>query len=475
MWQVTLFLALLGLGFLIAAQLASEGPRIRYTSQERTPLVGTVVDLQAQQEDLKKQILALRSGIQDMEAVGQGGATVTKDLNSRLQAARIAAGLVAMSGPGLVIQLSDSSAPVPPGSQEGDYSVSGQDVRTVVEQLWLAGAEAIAVNGERVTVATAVEDIGGSVLVNSAYLAPRTRYRPSVPQTCSTGSRNRPGSGTSSGRAESFGIGVGYAASDGGPAGLRGLGEPAVRTGGCQPGAGRPQDPAQRRGVRPDAQEPRPGPLGMVLFFLGFLVVVQLRSQTTDQGLNALSVQELGELVGNLTTRNNQLREEISTLQRQSDAIGAAAQRGDTSAAQIRSDLTRILGWSGAAGVTGSGVRVTIDGHLPGDAVELLLNELRNAGAEAISLGPVRVVPGVVVTGPQGRLVVAGVPLREPLEVLAVGQPDTLAGSLARVGGPIAQLAARYPNVTVTVAAADRIAVPATNRSLTPVLGKPRL
>ncbi len=60
-WQVTLGAALLALGFLIAAQLASEGPRIRYTSLERTPLVETALDLQAQQEALKQQVLDLRT------------------------------------------------------------------------------------------------------------------------------------------------------------------------------------------------------------------------------------------------------------------------------------------------------------------------------------------------------------------------------------------------------------------------------
>ena len=40
-WQITLGLALLALGFLVAAQLASEVPRSRYTTQERTPLVET--------------------------------------------------------------------------------------------------------------------------------------------------------------------------------------------------------------------------------------------------------------------------------------------------------------------------------------------------------------------------------------------------------------------------------------------------
>jgi len=215
--------------------------------------------------------------------------------------------------------------------------------------------------------------------------------------------------------------------------------------------------------------------LSLVLVLLGFLVVVQLRSQAADAGLNALSVQELGELVANLTTRNNQLRDEISTLQRQHDSVAAAVERGGTSAAQMRADLNRVLGWSGALGVTGAGVRVTVDGTLPGEEVEFLLNELRNAGAEAISIGDIRVVPGVVVTGPPGSLVMSGIPLAEPLELLAIGQTDTLGGSLSRAGGPIAQLAVRYPDVTVSVTGLDRIEIPPTDRNLQPVLGRPRL
>jgi uncharacterized protein YlxW (UPF0749 family) len=215
--------------------------------------------------------------------------------------------------------------------------------------------------------------------------------------------------------------------------------------------------------------------LTAVLFVLGFLVVVQLRSQATDDGLNALTVQELGELVGNLTTRNEQLRLEVQNLERQRDGVASAVERGDTSAAQIRSDLTRLEAWSGVLGVTGPGVRVTVTGQLPGDAVEVLLNELRNAGAEAISLGKIRIVPGVVVSGPPGSLMVAGVPLADQIEILAVGQADVLAGSLTRSGGPISQLGAHYPDVEVNVSAADLLEIPPTDRDLSPTLGQPRL
>ena len=127
-WQVTLGAALMALGFLVAAQIASEGPRVRYTSQERTPLVETALELQQDQEKLKQQVLDLRNEIQQLEASGQGGAAVTEDLNHQLQDARIAAGLVAMRGPGLVIRLSDSTVAVPPDANGRDYLVSGQDV-----------------------------------------------------------------------------------------------------------------------------------------------------------------------------------------------------------------------------------------------------------------------------------------------------------------------------------------------------------
>ena len=214
-WQVTLGVALLVLGFLIAAQLAAEGPRIRITSQERTPLIATALDLQAQQDDLKADILTTRAEIQDLEAAGQGGTSVTTDLNQQLQGARVAAGLVAMTGPGLVIQLSDSSVSVPQGDDGRDYLASGQDVLAVVEELWLAGAEGVAVNDERVTPATAIVDIGGSVLVNSAYLAPPYQVKAIGPADMFDRLAASPGFiEFIRGRAETFGIGVDYATLD---------------------------------------------------------------------------------------------------------------------------------------------------------------------------------------------------------------------------------------------------------------------
>jgi uncharacterized protein YlxW (UPF0749 family) len=167
-WQVTLTAALLVLGFLIAAQLAAEGPRVRYTSQERTPLIETALELQAQQGALQARILELRAKIGQLEAEGPGSEALVRELNASLEHARIAGGLIQLTGPGIVFRLEDADNP----GDASDALVTARDIRMLVGELWLAGAEAISVNGERVTTGTAVLDIGNAILVNSAYLAP---------------------------------------------------------------------------------------------------------------------------------------------------------------------------------------------------------------------------------------------------------------------------------------------------------------
>jgi uncharacterized protein YlxW (UPF0749 family) len=128
--------------------------------------------LQRQQDRLKAQIVDLREQIQGLEEQGQGTTAIVRELNNRLEQARISAGLIPLTGTGLVLRLADSTQAVPADANESDYLVTARDIRTVIDELWLAGAEAVAVNTERVTTSTGVLDIGHSILVNSAYLAP---------------------------------------------------------------------------------------------------------------------------------------------------------------------------------------------------------------------------------------------------------------------------------------------------------------
>ncbi len=215
--------------------------------------------------------------------------------------------------------------------------------------------------------------------------------------------------------------------------------------------------------------------IAMVTALLGLLVVVQLRSQAGPTGLALLSSQDLTVLVANVNARNDELRTEASTLERQLQDVVQHRSSGGASIDEIRDDLDRVRAYAGLEPVAGPGLMISIRGPIDGQGVEELINELRNAGAEAISVGGVRVVTGVVVVGPAGATRVDGQLLGVAFDLDAIGAPDKLVGSLTRSGGVIAQLAATLPDVTLTVTPTDRVELPATERTLTPAHGSPRL
>jgi uncharacterized protein YlxW (UPF0749 family) len=215
--------------------------------------------------------------------------------------------------------------------------------------------------------------------------------------------------------------------------------------------------------------------IATVALVLGLLVVVQLRAQAGGGGLAQLSSQDLTVLVANLNARNDQLRREVSTLEDELAALNQNSSRGEESLDELRADLRRVRAYAGLDAVRGQGVTISISGPIDGSGVEELINELRNAGAEAIGAGDVRIVTGVVITGEPGAASIEGTPLGDTFELAAIGAPDKLTGSLTRSGGVIAQLAATEPDVAVTVTPVDRIELPATTRDLVPAHGRPRL
>ena len=138
-------------------------------------------------------------------------------------------------------------------------------------------------------------------------------------------------------------------------------------------------------------------------------------------------------------------------------------------------DLRRVRAYAGLDPVTGPGVTITVSGPIDGAGLEDLVNELRNAGAEAIASDGVRLVPGVVMVGAAGAATVDGTALDDRSTLHAIGASEQLTGSLTRSGGIIAQLAATQPDVVLTVTPIDRLELPATDTTFVPVHGHPRL
>jgi uncharacterized protein YlxW (UPF0749 family) len=232
------------------------------------------------------------------------------------------------------------------------------------------------------------------------------------------------------------------------------------------------------------APEPRPSgrvatgsrlAVAAVAGLLGVLVIGQLRGQAGVPGLSALSATELTQLIANLNAGNDRLRDAVGDLSRQEQKLIESRDRGQTTVGDLTDDLARIRAWAGLTPVTGQGISILVSGPIGGDGVEDLLNELRNAGAEAIAVDGVRVVTGTVVAGAPGGLSVENAAIGDTFEIRAIGSPQILTGTLTRTGGVIAQVSTTYPDARLTVTPLEAMTLPATERDLTLTDAAPRL
>jgi uncharacterized protein YlxW (UPF0749 family) len=215
--------------------------------------------------------------------------------------------------------------------------------------------------------------------------------------------------------------------------------------------------------------------LAAVSALLGVLVVGQLNGQAGVPGLSNLTVTELTQLVANLTAGNDQLRDEVADLTRQEAKLVDTKARGQTTVGELTDDLARIRAWAGLTAVSGQGIAVTVSGPIGGDGIEELLNELRNAGAEAIAVDGIRVVVGVVVAGGPGELSIENSALGDAFEIRAIGSPQILTGTLTRTGGVVAQIGATYPDARLTVTPVESMTLAATDLDLRLTDASPRL
>ncbi len=209
----------------------------------------------------------------------------------------------------------------------------------------------------------------------------------------------------------------------------------------------------------------RPGSAAVaaVALFLGVLVVSQFRSRDVySRSLEQETPQSLTTLIADLNDRNRQLREEIFDLQLRLDRAQAAVADGRGSLEESQRQLLQLEVFSARSRVTGPGVGVRIDGPFDERALSDLVNELRNAGAEAIGVNDRRVGPRTWFGGgPNGALLVDGAEVSGPWTVRSIGAPDVLYVAMTRTGGIVGQFELIYQRTRFTVTRETSLDLPA--------------
>jgi len=200
--------------------------------------------------------------------------------------------------------------------------------------------------------------------------------------------------------------------------------------------------------------------LTIVCFILGLLLVAQFRTQrmTGRPLLSASSADQLA-MISSLVENNARLREEMEALEEQLSEYQQATGRAMLGA--LVQELNKIRIINGLVEVSGSGVEVTIDGPIGVLDIQDLINELRNAGAEALTVNGERLtLYSVIASTEDGVMIVNGMKPSRPYVLQAIGQPETLETALLRRGGLIATLERNYDGLAVSVIGRERMVLP---------------
>jgi uncharacterized protein YlxW (UPF0749 family) len=130
-----------------------------------------------EQEQLKATIARLREELATVQREASQQTGQLSQVQVELEREQLVAGLVPLRGPGVVLQLDDSKTPPMPGTEPNDYIIHEYDVRDVVNLLWNGGAEAIAINNERLVNTTSIYCVGSTIMVNDTRLSPPYQIR----------------------------------------------------------------------------------------------------------------------------------------------------------------------------------------------------------------------------------------------------------------------------------------------------------
>ncbi len=170
--KLAMILVGLTLGLLIGLQVRTLGFQRSVMGTSRVNvLIERLLRTQDEVERMREEVDKLRQQISDYEKAMAEGKAATQRMAAELNNLRILAGLTKVRGPGVIVWLTDAPKQ---GSPEDPSSgiVHDTDLLILVNELRNAGAEAIAINNQRVVSTTAIRCVGNLITVNGVTISP---------------------------------------------------------------------------------------------------------------------------------------------------------------------------------------------------------------------------------------------------------------------------------------------------------------
>lgn len=165
-WHISIASVCVFLGILLAIQFQTQKSISEATPtrriEELTAMLKKEEEYKRSLEKKAKRLDELLNSRQEKVAVG----------SDELREIKILSGVVKLQGEGLEVILDDSKRKPQPNEDGNLYIIHNEDILKVVNELWASGAEAVAVNNQRIRANTEITCAGPTISINRTRLVP---------------------------------------------------------------------------------------------------------------------------------------------------------------------------------------------------------------------------------------------------------------------------------------------------------------
>ncbi len=213
--------------------------------------------------------------------------------------------------------------------------------------------------------------------------------------------------------------------------------------------------------------------LGIMCFLLTIAICVQIRTTNLANSTvsQTLSDNELRDQVLKMKERYDNTYREIENAQKELEKIRLTATQNDKTAEAKEQELKENNMILGNTDVTGDGVEIVLEDAKASNTslnlsaqlihysdIQLVVNELKNAGAEAIEVNGQRLVATSAITCEGNIIKINNERIGSPFTIRAIGSQELLYGGLSRIGSILDVI--RDGGNTANITKVDDITIP---------------
>lgn len=221
--------------------------------------------------------------------------------------------------------------------------------------------------------------------------------------------------------------------------------------------------------------------LGIMCTLLAFAITLQLN--TINAAVEIVGVERTENKLRNQVLewkdKYDKLYSDLEKTDKELEKVRQEVTKDDSSAKEMEEELRVNNILLGLTEVSGSGVIVNLNDNqnitsetlgayddirrylIHDEDLRVLVNELKNAGAEAISINGQRVVSTTAITCDGNVIMINGQKIGAPFEIKAIGFQEMFVGALMRPGGYIEILSS--DGIVASVEKQDKVTIPKYN------------